>query len=225
MNKFLWLLVAFLLPAMPATSDPAAALAAARSRYPATDVRAAMATPLPGIYEFDMGGETVYGDESARYLILGRLLDMATPAGAGFDYAAIAAAAVDLQGGTEAEVVLFSDPQCPYCAALERRLQAGELDGIRVRLVFAPILQGSTRLVRQFLCMDDPGKAYREFMLTGRHSSRECAEERLAGHVTAMRAVGITATPSFLAPSGAVREGLPGTPGLRDWIAAEQHRQ
>lgn len=218
------LLVATVLTAWPASADLVTALAAARARYPATDVRDVAVTPLPGIYEFDMGGETVYGDASARYLILGRLVDMAAPPPPPLDYATLSQTAVDLQQGNAGEVILFSDPQCPYCVALEQRLAAGELKGYRVRLIFAPLLPGSEQIAQQLLCQPDPGRAYRQLMLTGVRPPA-CTGGNLTAHFAAVQAAGITGTPSLLAPTGAVQRGLPAPGALRAWVTAEQRRR
>ncbi len=210
-----------------AAGDAAQALASARAAYPATDVRAARATPLPGIFEFDMGGETVYGDATARYLILGRLLDMRaegvfpqriTPA----QYAAAQDAAIVLQEGEGREVVVFSDPLCPYCAQLERRLLAGELAGYTVRLILVAFLPGSEQAVAGVLCSPDPASAYREAVLAGAQHPADCRPPAAAVHQRLAAQLGVQATPSLLGPAGYLHAGLLPPGELAAWAGRQQ---
>lgn len=209
-----------ILSSSPAVADNQAALAAAQARFPATDVRGATSTPIPGIYEFNMGGETVYGDVSARFLLLGKLVDMENlpqpPT-----YAELAANSLELQSGDLGEVLLFSDPQCPYCAALEEQLVNGELDGYRVRLILAPLIAGSHHLATQLLCQPEPARAYRQALIAG-VAPLPCTGGQLDLHLAAVKAAGIVATPTLLAPTGARQEGIRPPGQLRAWVAAQQ---
>lgn len=204
-----------------ADADARQALLAARNLYPATDVRAAYPTPLPGIYEFDMGGETVYGDVSARYLILGRLLDMGAPELAPLDYAQVAQDAFVLQDGSAGELVLISDPGCAYCVEFERRLQAGELADVRIKVILTNLLGSSAEPIAGILCSSDPGRAYRDYMLLAK-STPACESELVAAHARAARLARVRATPTFVAPSGRMRMGLPARGELASWVASEQ---
>ena len=197
------------------------ALKSARERYPATDVRSAAATPLPGVYEFDMGGETVYGDKSARYLILGKLVDIEELEVRRADYDEAASQAFLLQDGDKGELVLFSDPDCPYCAKLERRLVDGELQGWRIGVILIQTTGGSGLVSERILCASDPGKAYRSYLLDAKEPE-PCTGGDVAAHESVAIAAGISATPTFLAPSGAVLAGLPEADRLRSWATAGQ---
>ena len=201
--------------------DARKALLAARNLYPATDVRNAYPTPLPGIFEFDMGGETVYGDISARYLILGRLLDMHSPELAPIDYGQVAAQAFILQEGSAGELVLISDPSCSYCVAFERRLQQGELADFRIKVILTNLLGSSGQQIAGILCAPDPAKAYRDFMLLAK-PAKACSSELVAIHARAAKLARVRATPTFLAPSGRVKVGLPAPGELARWVAQEQ---
>ncbi|MCY4324731.1 MAG: DsbC family protein [Betaproteobacteria bacterium] len=225
--SFLVALLAALLAA-PALAGADAALAAAREAYPATDVRAARPTPLPGIYEFDMGGESVYGDASARYLILGRMLDMA-----GIDarlgrrisdgqYRQIRQSAIVLQRGSSGELVIFSDPQCPFCAQLERRLLAGELADHSIYLILVAFQPGSGPQVAGIICASDPAHAYRQATLAGRSFPGGCDLQRMHEHERLARQAGVSATPSLLAPAGYLHPGLPAQGMLRAWVEENQ---
>ena len=203
------------------SQDALKALLAARELYPATDVRSALPTPLPGIFEFDMGGETVFGDVSARYLILGRLLDMQSSEFSPIDYEQVAEDAFVLQDGSAGELILISDPGCPYCVELERRLHAGELANFRIKVILTNLLGKSELEIAGILCSDNPGKSYRDYMLFSKPAPA-CASGLVQAHRRAAQLARVRATPTFLAPSGRVKVGLPAQRELAAWAAREQ---
>ncbi len=197
------------------------ALQAARDRYPTVDVRSAEATPLPGVFKYDMGGETVYGDAGARYLILGKLVDMDANPAPQPGYAEVAGRSFLLQDGDRGELVVFSDPDCPYCAMLERRLVAGELSGWRIGVVLIRSTGGTGEVAARILCSADPGRAYRSYLLEGREPD-SCEGGDAAAHEEVAARLGVTATPTFMVPSGALVAGLPEASELRDWAERGQ---
>ena len=207
----------------------AAALAAAREAYPATDVRAARPTPLPGLYEFDMGGQTVYGDAAARYLILGRMLDLASegsrlarrvqPA----EYRTIRRSAILLQRGGSGEMIVFSDPLCPFCVRLEQQLAAGQMRDYSVYLVLVAFQPGSGKLVAGIMCAPDRAEAYRQATMAGGSPAAGCDPQLMREHDLIARRVGVQATPTLLAPAGYLHAGLLETGELRAWVDRNQH--
>ena len=220
MNKVSLILTLGLLTVATSWADAQTALQAARERYPATEIRSAVNTALPGIYAFDMGGETVYGDVSARYLLFGQLIDTQAPPVRDL-YRQIADTAIELQSGSGGEVIIFTDPLCPYCAALEQRILAGELAGYRISMVLVPLQPGSYELSAAVLCETDPAQAWRKLML-GELVPQSCQTDKIDQHVRAAQQARIHATPSLLAPSGEILVGLPEAKQLANWAAREQ---
>lgn len=200
------------------------ALQTARERYPTTDVRSAEATPLPGVFKFDIGGETVYGDANARYLILGKLVDMEASPAPRPGYAEVAERSFLLQDGDRGELVVFSDPNCPYCAMFERRLAAGELSGWRIGVVLIRSTGGTGEVAERILCSADPGRAYRSFLLEAREPER-CEGGDAAAHEAVAADLRVNATPTFMVPSGALVAGLPGPPELLEWAERGQAKR
>ena len=188
--------------------------------YPATDVRSVATTPLPGIYEFNMGGETVYGDKQGKYLILGKLIDMENYS-VGFNYQEISDQAILINLGSKGEVVIFSDPNCPYCAQLEQRIMNGELNDYTIKVILVGLLNGSDTVANNILCADDPKFSYRVYLFNQTYPE-PCFSESYIEHARFASLVGIQATPSFLAPNGQVLAGLLNSYELEHWVAAGQ---
>ncbi len=220
MKNLVWLLIAGMISAALANADAQTALQAARERYPTTQVRDAVPTALPGVYEFDMGGETVYGDITARYLLFGKLFDMQSPTVTDA-YRLIADVAIELQPGIAGEVIVFSDPLCAYCATFEQRIKAGELDDYRISMVLVPLQPGSEKLSAGVLCKANPAQAWRDLMYHG-NIPASCVTDKLEQHILAAERAGINATPSFLVPNGELMVGLPESAQLAVWIAQGQ---
>ncbi|MFH4377076.1 DsbC family protein, partial [Acinetobacter baumannii] len=85
-------------------------------------------TPLTGIYEVVMGRNVAYTDKDGRYFIFGNLFDMktqtdltTTPTSSnkvevGFPNAdRLKDAIKTVKGNGKRKLVVFSDPDCPYC--------------------------------------------------------------------------------------------------------------
>lgn len=226
------ILIGCLLFGLTANADDAAkALAAAKQLYPATEIRSATPTAIPGVFKFNLGGEFLYGDITARYLILGKLLDMqeiqqiSSVTKVSLDnFFAAQAAGIKLQDGFEKGVVLFSDPLCPYCVQLEQRLFAGELDDFNIHLVLVAFQPGSEQLVKKILCSEDPASSYRAYMLSGSEPENEptCSNTIPESHREIANLIGIRATPTLLAPNGVINEGVPALGQLRAWAESQQ---
>ncbi|MFX6895484.1 DsbC family protein, partial [Acinetobacter baumannii] len=90
-----------------------------------------------GIYEVVMGRNVAYTDKDGRYFIFGNLFDMktqtdltTTPTSSnkvevGFPNAdRLKDAIKTVKGNGKRKLVVFSDPDCPYCQQLERNLQS-----------------------------------------------------------------------------------------------------
>lgn len=208
---------------LASANDADDALAAARDRYPATDFRSAVVTQLPGIYEFDVGGETVYGDKTARFLILGKLVDMDDLAGPGARFDEVADEGFLLQDGAAGEIALFSDPNCPYCAMFEHRLLGGELENWRISVILVRATNGPAHVAGHILCAKNPKDAYRSYLVHSKEPA-PCAGQGIARHEDIAASLGVSATPTFMVPSGAIMAGLPDPDSLRSWALAGQRR-
>ena len=141
------------------------------------NVKGVVPTPVAGIYEVQVGNEIVYTDATAKYLIQGNLLELAS----GKNLTEIrqsdlnrirwadllpSNALKDVRGNGSRQLAIFADPNCGYCKRLEKALQP--LDNITIYTYLIPILSpDSTQKSKQIWCATDPLKAWHDWMING----------------------------------------------------------
>lgn len=169
------------------------------------------ASPLPGLFQADIGGHIVYYSPDPELIIFGQMFDRS-----GVDLTALAleetqgkrADLVDLSkalvlGPAGApEIVEFSNPDCGYCRMLNNfiRTEAEQGRPIRRKVIFAAYAEQSQRKVEHILCSDDPEKAFDEIYggASPKHL-RMCAKghELALAHAQMSKSVGVQGTPTL----------------------------
>ncbi|MCM1511704.1 MAG: DsbC family protein [Oxalobacter formigenes] len=178
-------------------------------------------TPWPGMYEVRVGNRIVYTDSRARYLFIGRMIDIET----GQDYTRDRIEAISrirfsdlpldqairkVNGRGERKVAVFSDPNCGYCKRLEKLLK--NVDNLTVYVFPLNILSEQSRtLSRNIWCAPNPAEAWNAWMLEGQtppEAPKECAYtgEAVLGLA---RQFEITGTPVIFFQDGSRITGLP----------------
>lgn len=140
------------------------------------EVKAVTKTPVPGLYEVNVGTQIIYSDATGRYLFNGELLDV--QAGTNLTEERLAdlnrvkwsdlplkQAVKWVKGDGSRQIAVFSDPNCGYCKRLEQTFQ--EMDNITVHTFLFPILSpDSTLKSRQVWCASDRAKVWRDWMVS-----------------------------------------------------------
>jgi len=146
-------------------------------------------TPIPGLFELRIGGEIIYSDDQANYLIypsrdvgtgqlpdghildtrnkvdltdqrLTRLMEKEVPR---FPYAD---ALVFKQGSGARKMVVFEDPNCHFCKEAERSFM--QLKDVTIYTFLIPILgEDSVAKTRTIWCSKNNAQAWRSWMLEG----------------------------------------------------------
>ncbi len=222
---------AFTARAVPALADDAAAVQdTLRTLYPATRVDQVVASAIPGLFEVTMGPNVAYIDRSGRYFVFGHLYDMRTQRdltaerkdGLGrVDFAALplADAIKTVTGAGRRVVAVFSDPDCPYCKALEREL--AQIDDLTVYTFLYPLAamhpEARSRAVAVW-CAPDRAAAWRALMQEGKAPPvAECAHP-VERNVALAESLNIRGTPTLVAPDGRVRPGAGPASEIAAWL-------
>lgn len=208
--------LAALVPAALAAADPAAdRVKAAVQKMLAGrgEVKSVQKTPVPGIYEVNIGTQLVYADATGRYILNGELLDTRTGTNLTEERLAevnrinwadlpLSRAIKWTKGDGSRQMAVFSDPNCGYCKRIEQTFQ--QMDNITVYTFLYPVLSpDSETKARQVWCAADRTKAWRDWMLskgtlTGAGNCKTPLEENLAfGH-----SLNITGTPAVFFTDG-----------------------
>lgn len=105
------------------------------------EIKGVAKSPLPGLYEVNLGSQVVYTDATGRYVLNGDLLDTQTATNLTQERMAeinrikwsdlpLDRAVKWVKGNGARKVAVFSDPNCPYCHKLEQMFS--QVDNITV---------------------------------------------------------------------------------------------
>jgi thiol:disulfide interchange protein DsbC len=224
-----------------ATSDNPAELAAVRAamkaNMPDLNPEAVRASPLPGIYEIQIGMNFGYVTADGRYLVAGDLTDLKTGQGLTEDRRRDARVAlidkIDRDGYIEFApeampakytVTVFTDVDCGYCRMLHRQIKDYNALGIAVRYVFFPRTGANTPSfykAEEVWCSADR-KAALTLAKTGvdLKSDMSC-KNPVMEHLQAAAELGLRGTPSIVLPNG---ELVPGYRPPAELLAVLQHK-
>lgn len=177
-------------------------------------------TPYFGLYEVQFDDQLVYTDAKVTYILVGSIYDAATKRNlteakqreysrVAFDSLPLDLALKKVKGDGSRKVVIFSDPDCPFCARLEKELKS--IDNVTIYTLLFPIDQlhpDAARKAKIIWCAIDPAKAWDQFYESGvlPKNNGDCDTP-----VAAIRELGkklrVTATPTLVFADGTVIPG------------------
>lgn len=175
---FVLALIASPLLAQPTARAPALAPEAARlkktleDKFPGAEVRGIAKTAYFGLYEVLLDDRIVYTDTRGKYLLVGAIYDSDSKTNlteerqrelnrVAVTDLPLDKAIVKVKGNGARKLVVFSDPDCPFCAQLEKTLKA--VDNTTVYTFLFPIDQlhpDAARKARMIWCAPDRVKAW-----------------------------------------------------------------
>lgn len=181
------------------------------ARYPDVRVEGVRTSPWPGLFEVETGTELVYANADASLLFLGRIIDtrervdltarrFAELRAIDFDRLPLDLALRRVKGAGTRQLVVFADPDCPFCEELERTLETTDDVTVHTFLVpFASLHPEAPAKARAILCALDPALAWRQWMLEGRlPAPASCGSERYDAMQALARRLKINSTPTLV---------------------------
>jgi len=201
--------------------------AAFKTKFPQHEVSTVQAAPVNGLYEvvvkMKRGGReeftVVYVDGKVDHLITGDLIDTKTRRTLPLDKAI-----KEVRGKGERKLVVFSDPDCPYCKQLERESLA-KLDNVTVYTFLYPLAQlhpDAERKSRQIWCSKDPAQSWTAFMRSGaKLAGKDNCATPLAEIAALGEKLGITGTPALIFPNGTLVPGAIPLAAIEENLAAK----
>ena len=148
-----------------------------QKKYPNVTVQSVLPTAFPGVWEIFTGTELFYSDDRASYIMLGRMIDVATQADIStprltiltaikFDDLPLNLAMKTVNGKGTRKLAVFSDPNCGYCKRFEADLTT--LTDTTVYTFLYPVLAAdSATKAKQVWCAADRVKTWQDWMLRG----------------------------------------------------------
>jgi len=189
-----------------------------KKSVPEAPVDSVRKMPNSGLYEVVVGGDIVYTDEKASFIVMGPMIDLKTKENLTdarlrqvnaiqFDQLDFKNAIKIVRGNGSRKLAIFEDPNCGFCKRFERDLLA--VNDVTVYVFLYPILsQNSIDQSKQIWCSKDPGKMWLDHMTkdlapAGDSSCQTPLDQNLAFG----RAKHINGTPTIVFENG---ERVPG---------------
>lgn len=178
-------------------------------------------TPYSGLYEVRVGNRIVYTDSKARYLFIGRIIDIETRqdytearieevSKIRFSDLPLEKAIKKVHGKGQRVVAVFSDPNCGYCKRLESMLKG--IDNLTVYVFPLNILSENSRTIsKNVWCSANRTSAWNAWMIDGTmpaEAASDCAysDEEI---IRLARKYEITGTPVIFFKDGSRITGMP----------------
>jgi thiol:disulfide interchange protein DsbC len=212
--------------ALPALAGPVEdqIKAELKKQVPEAPVDSVRKMPNANLYEVVVGGDIIYTDEKASFIIMGPMIDLKTKENLtesrlrqvnaiAFDQLDFKNAIKIVRGDGSRKLAIFEDPNCGYCKRFERDLLG--VNNVTVYVFLFPILSpNSVDQSKQIWCSADPGKMWLDHMTKDQAPSGEgkCTTP-LDQNLAFGRAKHITGTPTIVFENG---ERVPGVMSIAD---------
>lgn len=200
-----------------AYADDAALKKAIESAYPDIQVDSVKKTQYGGLYEVFIGGQIVYTDEKFTFLIAeGRLIDAKTKRNVtgerleeltrvDFSKLPLDKAIKVVRGNGSRQLVVFSDPDCPFCKRLEQKELAGITD-ITVYTFLYPLDKlhpDAANKAKAIWCSADRSKSWMDWVLNNKlvKGSTNC-DNPVESLAKLGQELGVTSTPTLIFADG-----------------------
>lgn len=215
------LLLGLALVCASAFADEASVRKLMEGKFAGSKIEKVTKTTYGGLYEIFLDGKIAYTDEQVTFIILGNLIDAKTSQNVTqqrlrkFTAVNVKEVPLDLairkvKGNGKRELIVFSDPMCPFCQQLERELE--NINNVTVYIMLYPVeakFKGTTDLAKQIWCSTDRGKAWDDWMLRKvKPVAKPNCKDPIARIDQVGTKLGITVTPTLIFSDGGI---IPGT--------------
>lgn len=216
MLKKYWLLLLTLLAGV-AYADEASLRKAIENAYPKMSVESIVKTPYAGLYEVYMNGQIVYTDEKFSFLIAeGHLVDSKTKKDVTTDRLAdlskidfsslpLDQAIKVVKGNGSRKMVVFSDPDCPFCKRLEQN-ELSNITDVTIYTFLMPLDQlhpDAANKAKAIWCSADRTKSWQDWVFNGQLPKKSANCDAPLDKVAALaRKLGVTSTPTIFFADG-----------------------
>lgn len=202
-----------------------------RALYPATQIDDVRPAPIAGIYEVVMGNNIGYTNSEGRHFLFGHVFDMQTRQDltqqrldelntVKFSELPLKDAIKVVQGKGERTLVVFSDPDCPYCKKLEQELP--QLDNVTI-YTFPMPLEGlhpdAPRKSKSIWCSPKPQTAWHDYVAGNKQpTAKPDCDNPIERNIQLGQKLGINGTPTLIAADGRVMPGAASVEQIESWM-------
>lgn len=177
-------------------------------------------SPIAGLYEVTVGGETVLISADGKYLLTGDLIEVATRTNLSEKKRGKKILSAIEQAGEKDMIVIgpvkakhtitvFTDVDCPYCAKLHSEVPQLNQAGVKVRYLLYPRAGTNSETYKRSVavwCAKDRIKAVGIAKSGGALEMKTC-DNPVAANFKLGQSLGITGTPTIVLDNGQVLPG------------------
>lgn len=240
--------LALILPLIACTAEaetPAQVQSAFKAKFPQHEVTSVKTAPVKGLFEvvvkMKQGGReqysVVYVDGKVDHLITGDLIKTATRTSlteerleelnrikVDWSMLPLDKAIKEVKGKGERKLVVFSDPDCPFCKKLEQESLA-KLDNVTIYTFLYPLEQlhpDAPRKSRQIWCSNDRLATWHAVMRNGQQPQGDDSCANPVADTTALgEKLGIQGTPALIFADGSLVAGAIPLPAIEQRLKAK----
>src|SRR5260364_387213 len=152
-----------------------------KSLGPEMKIQSAAPTPVPGLYELNLGKAILYSDAQGAYLLIGKLV----------------------KGNGARQIAVFSDPNCKHCRELEHTLS--KADNLTISTFPFPILKpDSLDKAKAIWSAPNRSTAWHAWMANRQAPGGQvsCDTDALAQNIAFGRRLNVFSTPTIFFANG-----------------------
>ncbi len=217
--------------AQTATATPDSVAQQLKATYPATTFGTVSTTSWPGVFEVAVGSNLAYVDASGQYFMFGHLYDMKaqrdltaerkdTLTRIDFTSLPLNDALTEVRGNGKRTLVIFSDPDCPYCKKLEADI--ANLSDVTIHTFLMPIAslhpQARAKAISVW-CAPNRIQAWNALMRQDQIITGEPCAHPVDRNIALAERLGISGTPTLVAADGRIMAGAASASQIKDWLA------
>ncbi len=185
---------------------------------PRTEITQITESPVPGLYEVIVGAQVVYMDQSARYMLDGDLVDLASRVNyTERSKSKIRLTAINALGEdnmliytpkqVDHTITVVTDIDCPYCRRLHSEMDQYMASNVKVRYIFMPLKGKSDfETTVSVWCAKDKNNAL-DLAKSGIKIEALNCDNPIKDHLALSRQIGIRGTPAIILETGEILPG------------------
>ncbi len=186
-------------------------------QYPNIQVSNIQATEMPGLYSACLDKQIIYLDENAQHMFVGSMIRLKDQKNLTKDLV-LQQNSVDwkqlpfrdaiktVQGTGKRQLVVFSDPNCPYCKKLEAELD--KLNDVTIYTFIYPLKSQSLAVSKQLWCDPNQAYAWKNLLQKNTQPKEKTCANPIERNLALGRKLGVEGTPTLIFETGFKMTGV-----------------